>query len=588
MGIEEIVKLAGGLGMFLYGMSLMGSGLKSVAGGKLQSILEKLSNNTLKGVLLGAVVTAIIQSSSATTVMVVGFVNSGIMTLTQAIGIIMGANIGTTATGWILSLSGIEGSTWYMSLLKPSGFAPILIAIGALVFMFAKKTRRKQAASIFLGFGILMWGMHFMSEAAGVLKNSPSFTSLITLFSNPILGVIVGIVITAIIQSNSAAVGILQALALTGAITYATSIPLILGMSIGASVPVMLTAIGANKNGKRASWIYLLFNVIGVLIFMIPFYICHGIFEFEFMSVVSTPVGIAIANTIFKVFSVLVLLPFANKFAKLTTFIVRDDKKSNKLDSSDISEHLDDRFLRTPAIAISQCKEVIDHMAKLANESITLSMKQLTSYDSKECDEVIANESLADEYEDKLGTYLVKLGARQLNEAESRHVNQYLHSIGDFERLSDHAMNLIKSGEEIHDKKINFSDKGDAELENISNAIREVVANTVDAFLNDNLQAAARVEPLEQVVDGLCKKYKASHISRLQDGQCTIEVGFVYNDILNNYARISDHCSNIAVTIIRIHDKDYNTHEYLNSIKNEGNDRTFDELFSEYQKKYNL
>lgn len=581
MDIKDLIKLLGGLGLFLYGMFLMGTGLKSVAGGKLQMILERLSSTPLKGLLLGTAVTAVIQSSSATTVMVVGFVNSGIMKLSQAIGVIMGANIGTTATGWILSLAGIQGDTF-----KPTDLAPIVVLVTAVVIMFAKDAKKKQIASICLGFSVLMWGMSFMSQAADPLTEMPEFTSILTFFANPFFGILAGAVLTAIIQSSSATVGILQALSVTGTLSYSACIPIIIGMDIGACVPVLISGIGANKNGKRTALIYLLFNLIGSIVFMVCLYSINAFADFAFMNAPATASGIAVVNTVFKVFAAAVLLPFTHKLETLVKWIVKDSSggKGSK-HQRDITEILDERFFTNPGYAVQQCKNVVDRMAELARENISTAIQQLYRYDPQTGQKIIEKEELTDEYEDKLGTYLVKLSNQTLTDEASRDVSKLLHSIGDFERLSDHALNICKAAEEIHSKKLNFSEEADKELITINNAVREILDITVQAFQEDSLELAARVEPLEQVIDIICASLKSRHIERLRKGVCTIETGFVFNDLINDYERISDHCSNIAVCIIRLKDKDYNTHEYLNRIKNHGNE-AFDRMFNEYKEKY--
>jgi phosphate:Na+ symporter len=581
MDIKDLIKLLGGLGLFLYGMFLMGTGLKSVAGGKLQMILERLSSTPLKGLLLGTVVTAVIQSSSATPVMVVGFVNSGIMKLSQAIGVVMGANIGTTATGWILSMAGIQGET-----VKPTDLAPIIVLVTAVIIMFAKDVKKKQIASICLGFSILMWGMSFMSQAADPLTEMPEFTSILTLFSNPFFGILAGAVITAIIQSSSATVGILQALSVTGTLSYSACIPIIIGMDIGACVPVLISGIGANKNGKRTALIYLLFNLIGSIVFMACLYSVNAFVDFAFMDASATASGIAVVNTVFKVFAAAVLLPLTHRLEALVKWIVKDESggKSSK-QQGDIAEILDERFVTNPGYAVQQCKIVVDRMAELARENIAAAIQQLYRYDPQAGQELIEKEELTDEYEDKLGTYLVKLSSQTLTDQVSRDVSKLLHSIGDFERLSDHALNIYKAAEEIHSKKLNFSEEADQELIAINKAVKEILDITVQAFQEDSLELAARVEPLEQVIDIICGGLKSRHIERLRKGVCTIETGFVFNDLINDYERISDHCSNIAVCLIRLKDKDYNTHEYLNRIKNHGNE-DFDRMFDEYKEKY--
>lgn len=582
--ILSIFTLAGGLGFFLYGMSLMGSGLKKAAGTKLGVVLEKLSSNPIKGVLLGALVTAVLQSSSATTVMVVGFVNSEMMTLSQAIGVIMGANIGTTATGWLLSLAGIGSGSSFLDLLKPSSFAPLLVLIGAAIIMFSKSTMRKHIAHIVLGFGTLMVGMSMMSDAVAPLAETESFIQLMTKFSNPILGIVVGIAITAILQSNSAAVGILQALSLTGTITFGVSIPLIVGMSIGASVPVMLTGIGASTEGKRTSYIYLYFNVIASVLFSVVFYTINAFVPFGFLAKIVNPVDIAIFNTIFKVGAVLILMPFNRLIEKLVCLSVPDKKEETPV--SKIAEMLDERFLNSPGVAIDQSRQVVNTMCDLSKSSIVEVIGLLNgSYDEDHDKRLNANEDIVDECEDKLGTYLVKLSSKNLSEKESKEVSKLLHAIGDFERISDHALNILDTAKEIAEKKVVFSQEAQNELGVIAKAITEILDITSYAFKNDDPVVAGQVEPLEQIIDDICDELKNRHVGRLQRGICTIEQGFVFSDLLSNYERISDHCSNIAVSVIRLREELYDTHDYLNKIKKE-DAGSFHDYCEQYKAKY--
>lgn len=579
----NMLTLAGGLGFFLYGMSLMGSGLKQVAGGRLESILERLSSTPLKGVLLGTLVTAIIQSSSATTVMVVGFVNSGLMKLSQAIGVIMGANIGTTATGWLLTLSGITGDNFLIRLLKPTSFSPVIVLVGASLVMFSKKSSRRSVGTIMLGFGTLMIGMNIMSDASYPLALSDAFTNILTLFANPLFGIIAGCIFTAIIQSSSASVGILQALSLTGSITYGASIPLILGMNIGACVPVLLSAIGATKDGKRTAITYLWFNIIGCALFMVVFYPINAVWPFAFITKIANPVGIAIYNTLFKVASTVVLLPFTRQLEKLMYLTVPDSKKADE--RGDISEILDDRFLASPGFALEQARTVVTKMANIAAYNIKSVIGMLTAFDESEAERLAVNEDIVDDSEDKLGTYLVKLSGKSLSESESKEISKLLHSIGDFERISDHSLNLLRSAREIHEKKVSFSNEANAELKVLENAVIEILSTTVKAFENDDPLLASQVEPLEQIIDLLCDELKNRHIERLRHGVCTIEQGFIFNDLIANYERISDHCSNIAVSVIRLRDEKFDTHEYLNKIKNEDTG-AFHDAYNKFKEKY--
>ena len=581
--VFSILSLAGGLGFFLYGMSLMGSGLKKTAGGRLESILEKLSSTPLRGMLLGTFVTAVIQSSSATTVMVVGFVNSGMMKLSQAIGVVMGANIGTTATGWLLAMAGIDSDNFFIKLLKPTSFAPLIVLVGAAMVMFCKHAKKRYIGSILLGFGTLMVGMTMMSDAVSPFAESETFANILTLFKNPILGLLVGMVLTAIIQSNSASVGILQALALTGTVTYGMSIPLILGMDIGACVPVLISGIGATKNGKRTSLIYLYFNLIASILFMTVFYTLNAFLNFSFLADIASPIGIATFNTVFKIGAAIILIPFVGKLEKLTYLTVKDSKRESG--GSEISELLDDRFLTSPGFALEQCRAVVSNMADLGKFNIESVIGLLADYKSDIVEKIIANEDIVDESEDKLGTYLLKLSSHNLTEAESKEVSKLLHSIGDFERISDHSLNLLNAAKEIHEKKIVFSEEASMELRTVESAITEILSITVTAFKNDDSKLAGQVEPLEQIIDVLCDELKNRHIGRLRHGICTIEQGFVFNDMVANYERISDHCSNIAVSVIRLGDELYDTHDYLKKLKS-GEEDAFNLAYEGYREKY--
>lgn len=585
MTVFDVISLLGGLAFFLYGMSLMGSGLKKMAGGRMEEILEKLSSSPVRGLLLGTVVTALIQSSSATTVMVVGFVNSGIMQLRQAIGVIIGANIGTTATGWILTLSGVSGDSLLLSLLKPTTFSPILALIGTIFICFIKNPRKKHLGSILLGFAILMYGMSAMSSAADPLAKSQGFVSVITTFSKyPVLGMLVGAALTALIQSVSAGVGILQALSLTGGITYATALPLILGMSIGACVPVLLSSIGANKNGRRAALVYLYFNVIGVALFLAIFYTSNAFLHFDFVTAAATSVGIAICNTAFKLFSAIVEIPFTRGLEKLTVLTV-PDANDNTQKPEEVSELLDERFLSSPGYALAQCKNVVNQMAELDMFNISTAITLIDEYDEESGESITLNEDIIDQYEDKLGGYLLKLSSCSLTDIQSGNVSKLLHSISDFERISDHSVNLLAAAKELYDKEISFSGDAVDELEVISSAIEEILRNAITSFQRDDIQLAATVEPLEEVIDLLCTTLRENHIERLRAGECTIENGFIFNDIISNYERIADHCSNIAVCVIRMKDEASDFHEYLRDLKSSDNSE-YKELYNEYVGKY--
>ena len=581
MSIFDLIVLFGGLGFFLYGMSLMGSGLKSAAGSKLESILEKLAGTPIKGILLGTIVTAIIQSSSATTVMVVGFVNSGIMKLTNAVGVIMGANIGTTVTGWVLSLADISGESLIFEFLKPSTFAPILVLIGTVLVVFIKDTKKQNIGKIILGFGTLMVGMSNMSSAAEPLAEMPEFISLITLFSNPILGIVVGTVMTTVTQSSSASVGILQALALSGILPYSAVVPLVLGIGIGASMPVMISSIGANAGGRRTAFIYLYYNILRTIIIVPIFYGLNAIFRFSFMDQNATMFGIATINSGFNLAATIVLFPFAGLLEKLTILTVKDDKKTERGDS--MLELIDKRFLATPEYALNQCHTVISHMAEMDLYNITTAMKLQSKYDERLGKQIEENENLADEYEDSLGSYLVEISRLNLPEKESYRASMYIHSVGDFERISDHSMNLCELAQKIDRQKITFSDGARQELETINAAITEILDLAVTAFRDSDMKAAIRIEPLEEVIDVLCAELKDRHVRRLQQGLCSIETGFVFNDLVNNYERISDHCSNLAIYVLRSDDKIFDPHKYLLGIEHK---EYFESMFKEYSGKY--
>lgn len=579
MSIFSVLTLLGGLAIFLYGMTVMGDGLEKSSAGKLKTILENLTSNPFKSVLLGAGVTAIIQSSSATTVMVVGFVNSGIMKLSQSVGIIMGANIGTTVTAWILSLAGIESDNFFLSIFKPVNLSLIMAVVGVIPIVFSKSSRKKDIGSILLGFALLMIGMNMMSESVNPLSDMPEFQSILLLFSNPILGVLMGAVLTAIIQSSSASVGILQALATTGKITYATAIPIILGQNIGTCITAILSSIGANKNAKRAAVIHLCFNILGTLAFLIIYYGVSLFVDYSFSGATVSPAGIAIVHTTFNVFSTLIMLPFTKQLEKLAYVIIRDKHVPEK------NQLLDERLLATPSIAIGECKKVADDMAELSKKNILTALELLTNYSPKVETEVRENEEIIDKYEDKLGSYLVKVSQKSLREADSHEVSNLLHTIGDFERIGDHAVNLLSNAEEISSKKVVFSPGAQKELGVAVAALREILENTVSAFVHEDLELAKGIEPLEQVIDRIKRVLKSRHIERLQKGECTIEMGFIFSDIITNIERVADHCSNIAVCMIQVADDSFKTHEYLNNVKSNG-ENDFNERYRKYKEKY--
>ena len=565
--IFSFLTMVGGLALFLYGMNLMGDGLAKMAGGKLERILEKLTSNPIMGVFLGLTVTAVIQSSSATTVMVVGFVNSGIMKLSQAISIIMGANVGTTATAWILSLAGLEGSNVLVKLFKPTSFSPVLAIIGVIMIMFSKKTKRKDLGTILVGFAILMFGMDTMTGAIKPLAEVPWFKELLVKFSNPILGLLVGALLTAVLQSSSASVGILQAMSMNGLITFGSAFPIIMGQNIGTCVTALISSIGASKNGKRTAFVHLYFNLIGTVIFMVVFYGLHAVIDFTFMNGTISGTGIATIHTVFNVSATLILLPFRKLLEKLACLTIRD--KAEEGVSEEVSEIqlLDFRFLDKPSFAVEQCRNVAHKMAELSKDAIFKAMTLLKKYDESVAEEVIHLEDVVDKYEDELGSYLVKLSGKATSEEDSRTVSLLLHSIGDYERISDHAINILESAKELHEKGMGFSKKAEQELEVFTRAIEDIMNITLAVFEEEDVDMAKSVEPLEEVIDLLSDELKNRHISRLREGKCTIEQGFVFSDITTNFERISDHCSNIAVSVIEIKDDEYDTHRYLDSVK---------------------
>ena len=587
MDIFSIFTMFGGLALFLYGMNLMGEGLAKVSGGKLEQILERMTNSTGKAVLLGAAVTAVIQSSSATTVMVVGFVNSGIMRLSKAVGVIMGANIGTTVTSWVLSLAGIDSSNFFVQFLKPSSFSPVLAVIGMILIMFSKSDKKRDMRSILICFCILMFGMDTMSSAVKPLAEVKAFTNILTMFSNPVLGMLAGLVLTAVIQSSSASVGILQALCGTG-LGYATALPVIMGQNIGTCVTALISGIGANKNAKRAALIHLYFNLIGTILFMSLFYLLDTFVGFPFMNDNATKLGIAVIHTIFNVFATLFLLPFAKGLEKLACLTVRDES-GNPAEEQKKQEFmlLDNRFLDKPAFAVERCKQVSFQMAALSEKAIMQAVALLDNYNDDVRREIIEIENKVDRYEDELGTYMVKLAGKNMSENDSRAISMLLHCIGDFERISDHALNISETAQEMHDKKIRFSEKAKAEIRVYTKAMIDIMELTTKVFYNGDIQLATAVEPLEEVIDGLNVELKKRHVKRLRNGECTIELGFILSDIISNYERVADHCSNIAVCLIQIHDDGFDTHEYLEQIRSEEN-REFMEMYRKYKKNYEL
>ena len=579
MNIFGLFSLFGGLAMFLYGMNVMGSGLEKLGGGKFEQILEKLTSNPIKGVVLGAAVTAVIQSSSATTVMVVGFVNSGIMKLGQAIGIIMGANIGTTVTSWILSLSGIQGDSFWIQLCKPANFTPVLALIGIVFTMAAKSDSKKNIGNILLGFAVLMFGMETMSAAVEPLKDVEAFTNILTMFQNPILGVLAGAVLTAVIQSSSASVGILQALSSTGKITFGAAIPIIMGQNIGTCVTALISCIGASKNAKRAAMVHLYFNIIGTVLFLVLFYAANAIFNFAFVSDSVTPFNIAIVHTIFNVVATAVLLPFKKLLEKLARMTIKEGAEESTFGL------LDERFLQTPSFAVEQCMTLATNMAYMVKESFTMAQECVAKYSESIDRKIIETENLADEYEDALGAYLVKLSAKSLNESDSQKVSILLHAISDFEKMTDYTADLVFTAREKRDKDVHFSDKARQEITIMVNAVGEIIDLTISAFSKDDVKLANKVEPLEDVIDRLRNDLKNRHIKRMQEGRCSVNQGFVFTDYITALEKISDHCANVAAAIIELNDENYDVH---NVMSNRRNNPEYKELCVEFGKKYIL
>ena len=578
MTIFNVFSLLGGLALFLFGMDIMGKALEKQAGGQLQKILSKLTDSPLKGFFLGLCVTAIIQSSSATTVMVVGFVNSGIMELHQAIGVIMGSNVGTTVTSWILSLSGLQGDSVLIKMLKPTSFSPLLAFIGILLYM-CKSEKKKGVGTILIGFAVLMTGMTTMSNAVLPLQGEEWFTSLFVRFSNPILGVLVGALVTGIIQSSSASVGILQALSATGVITYGSAIPIIMGQNIGTCVTALISSVGATKNARRAAMVHLYFNIIGVTIFLFGFYGLNAVCHFAFVDFTIEAWGIAVVHSAFNILATLILLPFANGLEKLAILTIPDspEKESFAL--------LDERLLNTPAVAVERARSATADMAELARVGVVQAMSLTHQWNDELAQKVRDEESTVDRYEDALGTYLVKLSGRELSHADSQSVNTLLHTISDFERISDHSVNLLESAEEMHQKNIEFSKDAQEELQVLEDAVQDILSRTTDAFRKGDLHLASKVEPLEAVVNELVRAIKAHHIARLQTGSCSIEYGFVLDDLLTNYERVCDHCSNVAVAQIEVAQDSFDTHAYLNDLRH-GKDTKESEEFHRRLDKY--
>ena len=581
MNIFSLFTLCGGIAFFLYGMSLMSTRLEKLAGGRMEQMLKKMTSTPIKGLLLGAGITIAIQSSGAVTVMLVGLVNSGMLELGQSIGIIMGSNVGTTLTAWILSLSGIDSDSFWLQLLKPENFSPIIALAGVILRTKNKSGRKHSVGSIMVGFAILMYGTTMMKNSVSPLADMPEFTSILTAFTNPFVGVIVGAVLTAVLHSSAASVGILQALSMTGSITYSMALPIIMGQNIGTCMTSLMSSIGGNRNARRVSVIHVSFNLIGTAIGLLVFYGTGMFIDYAFMDWAIDPKGIAIVHSIFNIATTALLLPFSKQLEKLAYLVVREDsdEKEEKL------AFLDERLLNTPSVAIAECGIKTVDMARLAEDTILRSLTLLRNYDEKLAEQVIKNEDRLDLYEDRLGTILVQLSGKALSDEDSRNVSKQLHTIGDFERIGDHAVNLLKTARELHEKEISFSGSALVELQTLFKALKEILSVTTQAYAENDLRLAARVEPLEQVIDGLVADIKSNHIARLQKGHCTIEMGFVLSDLLTNCERVSDHCSNIAVAQIETALNAYQAHEYLNALKTSG-DVAFRSAFDDYQSQF--
>ena len=579
MDIFSLFTLCGGLAFFLYGMTTMSKSLEKMAGGKLERLLKRMTSSPFKSLLLGAGITIAIQSSSAMTVMLVGLVNSGVMELGQTIGVIMGSNIGTTLTAWILSLTGIQSENVFVNLLKPENFSPVIALAGIILIMGSKKQRRRDIGRIMVGFSILMYGMELMKNAVSPLADMPEFSNLLTAFNNPLLGVAVGAVFTGIIQSSAASVGILQALALTGSITYGMAIPIIMGQNIGTCVTALISAIGVSRNAKRVSAIHISFNVIGTVVCLILFYGGNLLFHFSFMTAPVGAVGIAFCHTVFNVLTTLLLLPFSRQLEKLARRMVKSESKAEQF------AFLDPRLLRTPGVAISECVSMANCMGDLAHHNLLLALQQLTDYSEEREAEITANEDKLDIYEDRLGSYLVQISQHGVSMDDIRTVSRLLHAIGDFERIGDHALNLQESAQEIHDKDIRFSDSAEAELCVLMDALKDILDRSFSCFIADDVDAALTVEPLEETIDRLIEEVRMRHIQRLQTGGCTIQLGFVLSDLLTNFERVSDHCSNIAVCVLEERDVNLDRHAYLHDLKS---DSTFTRRLTQDLETYRL
>ncbi len=581
MDLFSLFTLCGGLAFFLYGMSVMSSGLEQMAGGKLEMLLRKMTENPFKSMLLGAGITIAIQSSSAMTVMLVGLVNSGIMQVSQTIGVIMGSNVGTTLTAWLLSLAGIQSDNIWLRLLTPEAFSPVVALIGIVLMMLCKTDRKKSVGSVLLGFSVLMYGMELMKNSVSPLAEMPEFSNILTAFNNPLLGVLVGTVFTGIIQSSAATVGILQALAMTGQISYAMAIPVIIGANIGTCATALISCIGVNKKAKRVAVIHIVIKVIGMALYLVGFCALDWVFHFPFMARVISPVGVALAHTVFNVVNTAILFPFPKFLEKIGNLLVPDGKHHEAY------SFIDERLLATPSVMIAECDRKTCEMARLAQSSLGAAVSLLREYRGNLADEIDKNEKKLDFYEDQLSTVLVQVSRRALSAEDSKRVAKQLHSIGDFERIGDHAVHLLNAAKEMHVKQVHFSPDARSELKVATEALTEIVDITVRAFCHEDYDLAAQVEPLEQVIDQLMDAMKARHIERLQSGRCTIQMGFILSDVLTDYERISDHCSNIAVALIETRQNVYGAHEYLNGVKSDGNPE-FETAFLRYRQRYQL
>ncbi|MEI3088866.1 MAG: Na/Pi cotransporter family protein [Oscillospiraceae bacterium] len=585
MSIANLISLLSGIALFLFGMALMGDGLKKVAGNKLEVILFRLTGSPLKGFLLGTGVTAVIQSSSATSVMVVGFVNSGMMRVRQAISIVMGAILGTSITGWIICLSDLGGGGGWIDLFSTATLTGIISVVGIVLRMFSKSQTKRHIGDILMGFAVLMFGMSAMSGAVSPLRSDPTFLRILTTFSNPMLGILFGTLFTCVLQSASAAVGILQALASTGVIDFSMALPIIMGIAIGAALPVLLSAIGANVDGKRTAMVYLVVEVVGVIFWAAAFYLVNAFVHFDFMSMTMSSVSIAFVNTLFRFVKVVILLPFIDVIEKVVDLLVKD--KPVQAEATDETIRLEERFIQHPALAIEQSRITINSMAAEAQENLAEAMRLLHHYSDEGYRTVVEMEQVVDRYEDRLGSYLVKLTGQELSSKQNEDASKFLHTISDFERISDHALNIAQTAKEMREKSIVFSDDALRELAVLESALAEIVHITVNAFIRNDLSLASRVEPLEELIDDLCDELKLHHVDRLQKGHCTLLNGFLFNDLLTNYERVADHCSNIAVAMIELESDSFDTHEYLSSIKEMKSD-TYERYYEEYSQQYHL